>query len=352
MKTTTWHGYVRSALAAAAAMTFAAGTALAADAPDPWVTTKVKVALLTAEGVNPLDVNVDTVDGRVTLHGQVPTAAEQAKAEQVARGVDGVREVRNLIQVVPASAGEAVEAADDDVRKRVQEALDANRALDGIEVVSVNDGVVVLGGKAETLSAHVDALEAARGVSGVRSVSSDIESPDELADAELWRDESTTPPVGAAAGMRATVEDAWITTAAKVKLVAADAPAFDINVDTQNGIVTLFGTVATDEARRNAEATVESLDGVRAVRNELQVVAPAQQEATARQDEEIAEALAKRFDERSSLADADIDVQVENGTVRLSGKVDSQADRISALTLARTTEGVRGVTGELRVESD
>jgi hyperosmotically inducible periplasmic protein len=351
MTTTTWRTTLQAALAAVALGTFASGTALAADRPDPWITTKVKVALLTADGVNPLDVNVDTVDGRVTLHGQVPTAAEQAKAEQVARGIDGVREVRNLIQVVPASASEAVEAADEDVKKRVQEALDANQALQGVEVVSVNDGVVVLGGEAETLSAHVDALEAARDVSGVRRVESEIASPDELADAELWRDE-TTPPVGAAAGMRATVEDAWITTAAKVKLVAADAPAFDINVDTRNGIVTLFGTVGSDEARRNAEATVKSLDGVKAVRNELQVVAPDQQEATARQDDEIAAALAKRFEERSSLADADIDVQVENGTVRLSGKVDSQADRISALTLARTTEGVRGVTGELRVESD
>ncbi len=352
MNTATWRTKLRSALAAVAMVASASGTALAADMPDPWITAKVKVALLTAEGVNPLDVNVDTLDGRVTLHGQVPTAAEQAKAEQVARGIDGVREVRNLIQIVPASASEAVEAADEDVTKRIQEALDGNPALQGVEVVSVNRGVVVLGGKAETLSAHVDALAAARGVSGVRSVSSQITSPDELADAELWRDESTTPPVGAAAGMRATIEDAWITTAAKVKLVAADAPAFDINVDTVNGIVTLFGTVGTDEARSNAEETVKSLDGVKAVRNELQVVAPAQQVATARKDEEIAAALAKRFEERSSLADADIDVQVENGTVRLSGKVDSQADRISALTLARTTQGVRGVTGELQVESD
>ncbi len=351
MRTTTWGSKFGTALAVMALVAFASGTALAADMPDPWITTKVKVALLTAEGVNPLAVNVDTIAGRVTLHGQVPTAAEQAKAEQVARGINGVREVRNLIQVVPARAREAVEATDEDVKKRVRDALDANTDLEGVEVVSVNDGVVVLGGEAETLSAHVDALEAARGVSGVRSVASQITSPDELADVELWRDEMT-PPVGAAAGVRATVEDAWITTAAKVKLVAADAPAFDINVDTRNGIVTLFGTVGTEEARRNAEATVKSLDGVKAVRNELQVVAPAQQEATARADEEIAAALAKRFDERASLADAEIDVQVENGTVRLSGKVGSQADRISALTLARTTQGVRGVTAELRVERD
>lgn len=340
---------LRGVVGIVAAMTFATSTALA-DAPDPWITTKVKVSLLTAEGVNPMDVNVDTLDGRVTLQGQVPTAAEQAKAEQVARGVDGVRDVRNLIQVVPASAKEHVAASDDDVRTRVQTALDEDPALQGVEVSSVDDGVVVLGGEAETLSAHKDALEAARAVSGVRRVASEISSPDELADAELWRDDSS-PDVAAQPSMRTRVEDAWITTAAKVKLVATDAPAFDINVDTRDGIVTLFGTVASEEAKRNAESSVKSIEGVESVRNELQIVAPAQQATTERQDEEINAALAKRIDERESLADADIGVEVENGMVRLSGSVDSQADRISALTLARTTEGVRAVTGELRVES-
>lgn len=340
---------LRGVLVLVAATAFATSTALA-DAPDPWITTKVKVSLLTAEGVNPLDVSVDTIDGRVTLQGQVPTAAEQAKAEQVARGVNGVRDVRNLIQVVPDSTKEHVEAADDDVRTRVQTALDEDPALEGIEVTSVNDGVVVLGGEAETLSAHMDALEEARAVPGVRRVASEISSPDELADAELWRDDST-PDVGAGPSTRTRIQDAWITTAAKVKLVAADAPAFDINVDTRDGVVTLFGSVASEEAKRTAESTVKSVDGVKSVRNELQIVAPAQQATTERQDEEIADALAKRFEERERLADADIGVEVENGMVRLSGSVDSQADRISALTIARTTEGVRAVTGELRVES-
>ena len=77
--------------------------AAAAEAPDPWLTTKVKLSLLSSEGVDGLDVNVDTVDGRVTLHGTAATASERAQAEQLARQVQGVREVRNLIQVVPAN---------------------------------------------------------------------------------------------------------------------------------------------------------------------------------------------------------------------------------------------------------
>jgi hypothetical protein len=72
------------ALAAAALVGLDArgGTAM----PDAWITTKVKIALLTTENVSALDVNVDTVDGRVTLHGSVGSAAEKARAEDVARG--------------------------------------------------------------------------------------------------------------------------------------------------------------------------------------------------------------------------------------------------------------------------
>ena len=66
------------------------GATLAAPAgaatPDAWITTKVKLALLTTEGVSGTDIKVDTVLGRVTLYGKAYSAEEKAKAESVARG--------------------------------------------------------------------------------------------------------------------------------------------------------------------------------------------------------------------------------------------------------------------------
>src|SRR4029453_8612059 len=56
---------------------------LAADSKDAWLTTKAKIALLTTEGVKVTSVNVDTVDGTVTLHGKVRTGAEKEKAVAV-----------------------------------------------------------------------------------------------------------------------------------------------------------------------------------------------------------------------------------------------------------------------------
>ena len=71
--------------------------------PDAWITTKTTLALLTTAGVSGMAMNVDTVFGRVTLHGTVRSAEEQAKAETVARQIHGVQGVSNLLQVVAAT---------------------------------------------------------------------------------------------------------------------------------------------------------------------------------------------------------------------------------------------------------
>ena len=115
----------KASLAAAAILAVASVSAGArADSvPDAWITTKVKIFLLTTEGVSVAKVNVDTIDGVVTLHGSVPSAAEKAKAEDVARGVQGIRDVRNLLQVVSAPTEKAVAVSDEALGKRVSAAL-------------------------------------------------------------------------------------------------------------------------------------------------------------------------------------------------------------------------------------
>src|ERR1041384_5808669 len=91
---------VRLLVAAPLFFAAAAGGAYAADAPDAWLTMKTKIELMTTEGVSTSDLNVDTVQGVVTLHGKVPTQSEKATAEAAARKVDGVKDVKNLLQVV------------------------------------------------------------------------------------------------------------------------------------------------------------------------------------------------------------------------------------------------------------
>jgi len=154
-----------------------AGAASAADIPDAWVTMKTKVSLMTTEGLSTMDLNVDTVKGVVTLHGKVATEAEKAKAETVARGIDGAKEVKNLLQVVPSAQREVVERSDDLIKKGIDDAFEANRRVStsGIKVASVNKGVVLLSGKTRSLEAHLEAVEVANAVRGVRRVATEVE---------------------------------------------------------------------------------------------------------------------------------------------------------------------------------
>lgn len=66
-------------------------------ADDAGVTAKVKAALLAESGVDGTKINVDTFNGRVTLKGEVPNKAQVDKAAQVARGIEGVKEVDNRL---------------------------------------------------------------------------------------------------------------------------------------------------------------------------------------------------------------------------------------------------------------
>ena len=68
---------------------------------DATLTAKVKAALLAKSELNSTAISVTTQSGQVTLDGQLPPQ-QIAKAEQVARGVEGVRDVVN--KLAPAKA--------------------------------------------------------------------------------------------------------------------------------------------------------------------------------------------------------------------------------------------------------
>lgn len=66
---------------------------------DTATTARVKAALVQADGVSATDVQVETYNGVVQLSGFVPSKDAASQAVQAARGVDGVKEVRNDIQI-------------------------------------------------------------------------------------------------------------------------------------------------------------------------------------------------------------------------------------------------------------
>ena len=70
---------------------------------DGWLWTKTRFDLAAADDLRDSTINVDVVDEVVTLSGTVATAAQKAKAESIAKGVAGVKQVKNMLKVAPAA---------------------------------------------------------------------------------------------------------------------------------------------------------------------------------------------------------------------------------------------------------
>lgn len=68
---------------------------------DSTLTAKVKSALLAKKGVPSAEISVETYHGVVQLSGFVDSAEQAKLAGQTARGVSGVKEVRNSLNVKP-----------------------------------------------------------------------------------------------------------------------------------------------------------------------------------------------------------------------------------------------------------
>ncbi len=71
---------------------------------DATVTTRVKARLVADPDVNAFHIDVDTIDGRVTLNGKVATEHQKQEASELANRTEGVVSVVNLIQVAGKDA--------------------------------------------------------------------------------------------------------------------------------------------------------------------------------------------------------------------------------------------------------
>lgn len=335
-------------LIAAVGVAVLAAPVLADQPQDAFVTSKVKIELLTGDGLDPLRINVDTLDGVVTLHGQVESAAAKTKAVQEARSVKGVKDVRDMLAVVPKSAKGQVAASDDQIQKRIETVIDNDASLkdSSIKVKSVNNGIVILAGKAETLSSHHRALYDARSVPGVKKVASEIKSPDQMGDKEIWNEQPET-----AAAAKNSASDTWVTTKVKAQLLTEPGISpLKVNVDTRDGIVTLFGSVENESDKAVATRSAMKVSGVKNVQNELQVIPDVAAKRIEARDDQLHDAVKKRIEERQALKDDNINIEVKNGVVRLSGTVDGFGERMTALTVARSTQGVKSVIDDLRID--
>ncbi|MFP4031370.1 MAG: BON domain-containing protein [Desulfococcaceae bacterium] len=143
----------------------------------------------------------------------------------------------------------------------------------------------------------------------------------------------------------ANIGDIQITDAVENEIMFDQAVRLaNIDVDTADGVVTLSGTVNNLLAKRRAARLAESVKGVTAVINRIDVAPAAQRPA-----EEIRADVNNALLLDPATKSYNVDVAVSDGTVALDGTVQSWQERQLAEKVAAGVRGVTAVRNDLEV---
>ena len=150
--------------------------------------------------------------------------------------------------------------------------------------------------------------------------------------------------------------DAATTTAVKTALaLSRKVSAFDVNVDTDSGVVTLRGQVPNSEVKSIAAAIAADTSGVDSVRDLLTVNPAARPNPRMERladrvaDLEIKATIQAALLKRPQLKN--IEVEVRRRAVTLSGVALTDDDKFQAEQIAQSTEGVEGLSSHITVAS-
>jgi osmotically-inducible protein OsmY len=199
---------------ASAAPQVATATAASASVEDNTLLSRITANIKKNATLAARDIDVDVHDGIVTLKGVVRTSGEKAHAARLAT-VRGVTEVHNEIMIDARAMTSRTAKAIEDTKRGGEKAVDATKdaAAEGAE---------------------------------------------------------KTKAIASATGEAIT--DGWITAKLKTKFFDETAlKGSDINVDTDDHVVTLKGTVGSRTARSRAAAIARGTEGVTRVVNQLVV---------------------------------------------------------------------------------
>lgn len=191
--------------------------------------------------------------------------------------------------------------------------------------VTVTNEVVKLSGNVSHYAQKIAAEQAAKRVRDVKVVVMDIEVGEKF------------PPK--------EITDSQIGEAVRTALRWHSAVNEDlINIKVENGFVYLEGTVDWDYERKAAENSVEKLQGVKGVINDVKI------KDTKVEPSEIKKKIKSTFHRHASLDASKVNVLAIDGTVILSGAVRSWAERRDAEDVVWSMPGVTNVENNLEIQ--
>ena len=119
-----------------------------------------------------------------------------------------------------------------------------------------------------------------------------------------------------------------------------------ININSNNGMVTLTGTVSEDSQKSLAQDTVESLPGVKSVDNQLAIKGDQPAENS---DGWLGMKVKSALFFNRNVSAVNTEVDVADGIVTLKGQADSQAQKDLTGEYAKDIDGVKGVNNQMTV---
>ena len=174
-------------------------------------------------------------------------------------------------------------ASDAGITTKVKAKIMADRAITNSDQIDVTtqDKVVTLSGTADSETSKERAVTLARGTEGVTNVIDNITvagaaasnmAGNPPAEGAPAASESTNPVSEAAGKVAEKVDDVAITSEVKAKLIGdSQVSARKIDVDTKDGVVTLKGTVSSEQEKDKALQIARNTKGVQRVEDQLMV---------------------------------------------------------------------------------
>lgn len=226
--------------------------------------------IATSYALNPYlranDLKVTVQKGKAVLTGQVDEKISKELAGEIAQGVSGIKDVDNQIVVdanyMPKanSNGFGDKIDDANISAAIRSKLQWNKDVDdvGTEVMT-KSGRVSLNGTVNNQNAKDITHRLALNTRGVKSITNNLK----IQSATVSKDEKAKLKNETESH---NISDSWIT--AKVKssfMYSSNINGSDIDVSTNNGIVTLTGKVASGSEQSLAVETAQNIRGVKSV---------------------------------------------------------------------------------------
>lgn len=259
-----------------------------------------------------------------------------------------------------APAATAAAATPGWITTKIQSQYFANPEIKpwNIDVTTSSRGVVTLRGELDREADRAEAVRIAQQTDGVTRVNDLLRVKGAGESVATTGTESATQPSGRDTDSGLEPPDLWITTKVQAKYFMDDeVRGRSIDVDTQGGVVTLRGTVDSYAARRQAVALARNTEGVREVRDELQVNESATADAGRAEPGSVDPVWVETKIQAKYFLDPDvkghnIDVEVADGVVTLTGTVESESEKQTAEQIARETDGVKDVRNQVLVRAE